>query len=601
MNTLVAQHPLLCLLATFLLGFTVKFLLDIYLLRERLSDAEAAVRRRGEELDSERYVHGRTQVDLKSRSAELAAAQKSGALLAAQAAALMARLADTETDLAKVGEARTTLQRELGSTSAQLTSAVAEARGHASEIADLRLRADVRDAESATSGSAIEALRGNLSRAVAETAALTERIPRLEHDLSAQTTKADALGSDLQQTLRSLADAQASGGEALGALSAAQSMLTTVRAEKAEAEAATAKGAAIAAQEAGRLTAALAKAEKENAAVRAQAEKLEIALKDARGDVEPVEQKLKARQDEVKQLTALLGEANEELVALRSKHAQVQANHKAALQTRATLEAEVQIREGQVATMREKLDEVEAELRATSEAHGRLQAELAERPAPVVVPMSAPIAPVTSPAPAADAGLLAELELMTRERNEMAAELASLRSATPPAAKRAKRPAAEPEPEPEEFFAACPQHLSDVEGIGPTYEQKLHAVGVGSYWELSQLSDADIAEALDLTETERSVADLDGIRLDAARLARETRSVGRRWNGSEPDGLAQLEGIGPAAEKKLHDAGICTFETLARTSAERLAEVWPGSPQRPADHAAWIAQAAARAAARDNP
>jgi len=598
MNTLVAQHPLLCLLATFLLGFTVKFLLDIYLLRERLYDAEAAVRRRGEELDSERYVHGRTQVDLKNRSAELAAAQKSGALLAAQAAALNTLLADTETELAKVGEARAALGRELASTSAQLTVAVAQARDQASEIADLRLRADVRDAELATSGSTIEALRGNLSLAVTEAAALAERIPRLEHDLSAQTTKADALGSDLQQTLRSLADAQASGGEALGALSAAQSMLTALRAEKAEAEAAMAKGVAAAAQEAGRSSAALAKAEKENAALRTQAEKLETALKDARADVDPVEQKLKARQDEVKQLSALLGETNEELVALRTRHAQVQANHKATLQTRATLEAEVQIREGQVATMREKLDEVEAELRATSDAHGRLQAELAERPASVVVPTSAPVTPA---APAADAGLLAELELMTRERNEMAAELASLRSAAPPAAKRAKRPAAEPEPEPEEFFAACPQHLSDVEGIGPTYEQKLHAVGVGSYWELSQLSDADIAEALDLTETERSVADLDGIRIDAARLARETRSVGRRWNGSEPDGLAQLEGIGTAAEKKLHDAGICTFEMLARTSAERLAEVWPGSPQRPVDHMAWVVQAAARAAARENP
>jgi predicted flap endonuclease-1-like 5' DNA nuclease/predicted nucleic acid-binding Zn-ribbon protein len=598
MNTLVAQHPLLCLLATFLLGFTVKFLLDIYLLRERLYDAEAAVRRRGEELDSERYVHGRTQVDLKNRSAELAAAQKSGALLASQAASLKARLADTETELARVGEARTALQHGLASTSAQLAVAVAEARGQASEIADLRLRADVRDAELATSGSTIEALRGNLARAVAEAAALAERIPRLEHDLGAQTTKADALGSDLQQTLRSLADAQASGGEALTALTAAQSMLTAVRAEKAEAEAAMAKNAAAAAQEAGRLAAALTKAEKENAASRAHVEKLETALKDARADVEPVEQKLKARQDEVKQLSALLGEANEELAALRTQHAQVQANHKATLQTRATLEAEVQIREGQVATMREKLDEVEAELRATSEAHARLQAELAERPAPVVVPPAAPVMPA---APAADAALLAELELMTRERNEMAAELASLRSAAPPAPRRAKRPAAEPEPEPEEFFAACPQHLSDVEGIGPTYEQKLHAVGVGSYWELSQLSDADIAEALDLTETERSVADLDGIRIDAARLARETKSVGRRWNGSEPDGLAQLEGIGPAAEKKLHDAGICTFETLARTSAERLAEIWPGTPQRPVDHMAWVVQAAARAAARENP
>ncbi len=598
MNTLVAQHPLLCLLATFLLGFTVKFLLDIYLLRERLFDAEAAVRRRGEELDSERYVHGRTQADLKNRSAELAAAQNSGALLTAQAAALKARLADTETELARVAGARMALGHELASTSAQLTVAVAEARGQASEVADLRLRADVRDAELATAGSTIEALRGNLARAVAEAAALAERIPRLEHDLSAQTTKADALGSDLQQTLRGLADAQASGGEALGALSAAQSMLAAVRAEKAETEAAMAKSAATAAQEAGRSAAALARAEKENAALRAQTEKLETALKDARADVEPAEQKLKARQDEVKQLTGLLGEANEELVALRTQHAQVQANHMATLQTRATLEAEVQIREGQVATMREKLDEIEAELRATSDAHQRLLAELAERPSSVVVPTSAP---VTSAAPLADPAMLAELELMTRERNEMAAELASLRSAAPPAPRRAKRPAAEPEPEPEEFFAACPQHLSDVEGIGPTYEQKLHAVGVGSYWELSQLSDADIAEALDLTETERSVADLDGIRIDAARLARETKSVGRRWNGSEPDGLAQLEGIGPAAEKKLHDAGICTFETLARTSAERLAEIWPGTPQRPVDHMAWVVQAAARAAARENP
>jgi len=39
MNTLVAQHPRLCLAATFRLGFTVKFLLEIYLLRERLYDA----------------------------------------------------------------------------------------------------------------------------------------------------------------------------------------------------------------------------------------------------------------------------------------------------------------------------------------------------------------------------------------------------------------------------------------------------------------------------------------------------------------------------------------------------------------------------------
>ncbi len=36
---------------------------------------------------------------------------------------------------------------------------------------------------------------------------------------------------------------------------------------------------------------------------------------------------------------------------------------------------------------------------------------------------------------------------------------------------------------------SCPQDLSRVKGIGSTYETKLYAVGIGTYWELSEIAD----------------------------------------------------------------------------------------------------------------
>lgn len=660
MNTLVAQHPWLCLAAVFLLGITFKYLLDVFFLRQRLFDAEAAVQRRGQELDSERYAHGRTSAELKAKLAELDATQKARTLSESLLAGSRAKQAETQAFLASARAEVAELKRQgaareadlnaaLAATECRLSGAEAEAREHAATVTDLGLRLAVQEAELATAVAANTELRANFAQVFAEADAATQRIPRLEHELDSQTTKANALMSDLQAALRAQSDAQASAGEAQSALAASQSALVTTRKAKTE------------------LETALAKARGEITVLQTRLEKLETALGDAKADTGPLEQKLKSRQEDVKQLTAQLGEATEELVALRTKHAQTEANLAAAAQTRTALETEAKVREERIAALlnelavstqvrtaletdaqaragqgtasqeklealtaelqtvaerhaalkanlddavqartkleteararekqsaalQEKLDEVNAELKTASEAYSALQAELADRP--VVAAVVAPSAAVNNDS------LLAELDAMSRERNELAAELAILRAAAPAPAKRTKRPApvAELALELKEFTAAGPQSLAEVAGVGPAFESRLYAAGVGSYWELAQLSDGDLASALELSDTERGAVDFDEIRHDAARLARETKSVGRKWSGAEPDRLLVITGLSASFEKKLYDADLCTLAALAQATPEQLAEICPGNPQQPPDHADWIAQAKARLA-----
>jgi chromosome segregation ATPase len=198
-----------------------------------------------------------------------------------------------------------------------------------------------------------------------------------------------------------------------------------------------------------------AAAEAEKAATLARCEKLETVTGDARADALAAEHKLKARIEEVKELAHQLGEASEELAERRKQALQLQANLDAAHATRQTLEQEVARLESALATARDeaaqaaavpppppapdlsgelaslkeevrewerevsswkgKAEELEAELLVTSRAHRELETE-AER-----------LRNGTG-AGGADEALLAELELMTRERNDMAAELAVLKA-----------------------------------------------------------------------------------------------------------------------------------------------------------------------------
>lgn len=146
------------------------------------------------------------------------------------------------------------------------------------------------------------------------------------------------------------------------------------------------------------------------------------------------------------------------------------------------------------------------------------------------------------------------------------------------------------------YVVPCPQDLSAVHGVGPVFEERLYAAGIGSYWALAELPAADLATILDARDFQG--VDLEAIKAAAMRLAVESNSLGRAWDGSPPDDFDGLPGIGEVYERRLYEAGICTYAALAAATPERLAEICKAPPMRTPDYAAWIATAADLAGAR---
>ena len=135
----------------------------------------------------------------------------------------------------------------------------------------------------------------------------------------------------------------------------------------------------------------------------------------------------------------------------------------------------------------------------------------------------------------------------------------------------------------------CPQDMSRVGGIGEAYETKLYAAGIGTYWELSEIVDADLVRVLEVQDFQ--AVDIVAIKAAALKLAEETDSVGRYWDGTPPDDFEKLEGVGEVYERRLYDAGICTFRALAEVSEERLQEICQAPDWRRPDYISWITQA----------
>jgi predicted flap endonuclease-1-like 5' DNA nuclease len=198
--------------------------------------------------------------------------------------------------------------------------------------------------------------------------------------------------------------------------------------------------------------------------------------------------------------------------------------------------------------------------------------------------------------------ILADLESVTRERNDLAAELASIRASAPPEPSTPRRTRRTRERAPEvvadapELITRCPQFLTEVVGLDPRLQGLLYAAGIGTYWQLAKLSDQELGEILAPADGEGPF-NLEKIRAEALQLASETESVGRVWNGQKPDDFGPLLGNGAGYERQLYDAGICTYESLAETSIERLEKICPGTAARKPDYAQWVEEARARAEA----
>ncbi len=121
--------------------------------------------------------------------------------------------------------------------------------------------------------------------------------------------------------------------------------------------------------------------------------------------------------------------------------------------------------------------------------------------------------------------------------------------------------------------AACPQHLSDIHGIGTVFEQRLFETGIGTFFEVANMSEEDMTRALQITGEMVKSVDFKAIRADALRLAKETDTQGRTWSGEEPDDFGPIDGIGHTFEKRLYDAGICTYKALLNTPQEEVERI----------------------------
>ena len=148
---------------------------------------------------------------------------------------------------------------------------------------------------------------------------------------------------------------------------------------------------------------------------------------------------------------------------------------------------------------------------------------------------------------------------------------------------------------------AIVQDLAALKGIGPVYEQRLYEGGIGTFWEVANLSNEEFLDVLKPNRAAQKQLDLEAIRADALRLARETFTMGHIWDGAAVDDLQRIEGVGQVMEQRLYDAGVRTFEQLSAITLEQLSAIVGDSELFTPDFTDWIDQARALVAQRSRP
>ena len=130
------------------------------------------------------------------------------------------------------------------------------------------------------------------------------------------------------------------------------------------------------------------------------------------------------------------------------------------------------------------------------------------------------------------------------------------------------------------------QKLSEVKGIGTVFEQRLYDAGLGTFWEVSHLPDEEFQQILEVPDWQMMLLDLDAIREDALRLARESDTVGTILENLAVDDFEMIPGIGAVYERRLYNADIHTYEALGSISVETLAAICQSPRTQAPDYAA---------------
>lgn len=435
------------LVAVFLGGMTVKWLLDLFFLRRAMFETQEALLTRERQITDLRHELNRSVEALKNRTTELDATVRSKAAAEALAAGTAAELAETtgrkETEVLALQQALESersaaacLRGEVRTLLAHLDSEQGDRRAAGSEALGLRLRAAEDRARALDQEAALGRLRGALQVLETEADALRTPLEKARRDLASQLTVNEALQDAVRvrdtalEELRSrLTGAEAEIRSVSGLLARQdeeRARLDEARAAQADAESRCATARAEA--EAARL-------ELEGLQTRRIDFDAALMLKEAQANA--WEREYRNARGRAEAATARSAQDGRALDALRSELTACQADLErvrlAASQAPAADPADDR-----------RMGELEAELAAVSESHARLEAQLAEARvtasraedlAEQLGTVEAELAALKLDAgPSAHAAggdldtLLQDLDSLTRERNRLAAEVAAFKA-----------------------------------------------------------------------------------------------------------------------------------------------------------------------------
>lgn len=595
MDQLLAQYPWLFILAAFLVGMLIMWLLELFILRRNiksnLNELDASLKQRDAELQTARTGLDQTEAALKGKSNELTTALNGRAAAETQVADLKTQLAKNAAELDAARQTRQQLETTVNTRTAEANDLRTKFTAAAAERDELRTglhnsQAELEDTRAHHRGAVAEVTK--LAATSAATAAVVKSLETSKSDLTAQITAlngelstargdAEYLRSRLDETRTAKANLEnqltetAQRAEDLGGIKTAlEGQVVQLQDKNSALDADVAKltaGALAAAEfikllegDKSALTAqktklqddfdALQKAkaldDAELAEHKLQLSQVNTALGITKRDKETYQQTLASRVTELGEAQAQLVRAKEDNNNLLSDIAKFSARAAAAAALVQGLEGSKRDLSAQVEQLRGDLDSERARAEGMKQTAAPESAVKAETIAAPAVAISA-------------------------------------------AAAAAEREDARAIP----LEAVCPQDLSSVHGVGAEFEQRLYDAGIGTYWELSQRTEQELAHILELGDVQHTSVNLAAIRGDALRLARETKTQNRTWKGGTPDDFDRIKGIGRVYEGRLYEAGICTYAALAKCTVEQLAAICRAPQFNSGHYQGWIDQARA--------
>lgn len=639
MQQFFTDYPWLVLLGAVLVGMLIMWLLEMFVLRRNiksnLTDLQSTLKQRDAELQTAQTTLKESNAELKRKgddvqsltaaretaekqtadltaqfdqttadlnaklnqaNADLTAAQQSRQQLEttlnarskelseerAKLAALTTKSNETVAQLQSLTGERDKLTHNLAATEKDLNEHKAQFRGALSEVAKLTATA----AATAAIVKGLEASKGELTTNVetlnGELTTARGESERLSGLLAETTTAKETVETELAQTRTRVEDLEGIKTALEGQVSDLENKNGLLDADVAKLTAGAIAAAAVIKQLEGDKS-ALTEA---HTALGAQFESLERAK--ALDDAELAELKLQLNKvNESLGITMRDKETYQETLATRvSELGQAQTQLMQAKEDNSNLLADVAKFTARAATAAALVQELEGSKRNLSEQLERTRGELdAERARGASLAVEQTAAPETSEPPASENGAdkIHAVEMTTEPSSDGA-------GATLAPAMMAE---AHHDDGVMPFASVCPQDLSAVHEIGPVFEQRLYNAGIGTYWDLSQKSEDELASILGLDSTQRIAVNLAAIRGDALRLARETKTQRRTWKGGTPDDFDRIRGISRVYEGRLYEAGICTYQALAQATVEQLASICRAPNHDHSHYQSWIDQARA--------